>query len=140
MCKPLDLNSAYAYLLLCQHFGATCVVAKSKAQVVGFVSAYRPPTEPSDLFIWQVAVDPGARGSGLGAEMILRLLARAALGDVRYLETTVSPSNQASRRMFQRLARRLDVPLQEQLMFGRDCFGAADHEEEILFRIGPLQA
>lgn len=140
LCKPLDLNSAYAYLLLCHHFGATCVIARSQAQVIGFVSAYRPPAEPNDLFIWQVAVDPEARGRGLGAEMILRLLARADLKDVRYLETTVSPSNQASRRMFQRLARRLGVPLQERLLFGRDCFGTADHEEEILFRIGPLQA
>ena len=140
LCKPLDLNSTYAYLLLCHHFGATCVVARSRGRIVGFVSAYRPPADPQVLFIWQVAVDPRARGTGLGADMIQQLLARADLKNIRYLETTVSPSNHASRRMFQRIAHRMDVSLQEQVLFGRNCFGGDDHEDEVLFRIGPIQA
>ncbi len=140
LCKPLDLNSTYAYLLLCHHFGATCVVAKSGGRIVGFVSAYRPPADQQVLFIWQVAVDPQARGTGLGTEMIQQLLARADLKNIRYLETTVSPSNHASRRMFERIAHRMNVSLQEQALFGRNCFGGDDHEEEALFRIGPIQA
>lgn len=138
-CKPLDPNSTYAYLLLCHHFGATCMLAKAGRRIVGFVSAYCPPGDPRVLFIWQVAVDPEARGAGLGTEMMQRLLARAALKGVRYLETTVSPSNHASRRMFQGFAQRSGVPLRERVLFGRDCFADEDHEEEILFRIGPLQ-
>ena len=140
LCKPLDLNSTYAYLLLCHHFGATCVVAKSGGRIVGFVSAYRPPADHQVLFIWQVAVDPQSRGTGLGADMVQQILVRADLKKIRYLETTVSPSNHASRRMFERIAHRMNVSLQEHALFGRDCFGGDDHEEEVLFRIGPIQA
>src|SRR5690606_39264906 len=56
-CPPLDVNSLYAYLLLCEHFSATCVVAESAGGLIdGFISAYVPPTRPDVIFVWQVAV------------------------------------------------------------------------------------
>ncbi|MFB5598283.1 MAG: diaminobutyrate acetyltransferase, partial [Nitrosopumilaceae archaeon] len=36
---PLDVNSEYAYLLLCHHFSDTCAVAKKDSKVIGFLSA-----------------------------------------------------------------------------------------------------
>lgn len=135
---PLDVNSTYAYLLLCQHFRDTCVVALRQGQLAGFVSAYIPPATPQVLFVWQVAVRADARGLGLGTAMLEELLARDQTASVRYLETTVSPSNQASRRMFASLARDRCVALEEQALFTPTMFGGADHEAERLLRIGPF--
>jgi L-2,4-diaminobutyric acid acetyltransferase len=70
--------------------------------------------------------------------MLEELLARDQTASVRYLETTVSPSNQASRRMFASLARDRGVALEEQALFTPTMFGGADHEAERLLRIGPF--
>lgn len=137
-CPPLDLNSAYAYLLLCAHHPETCVRAENAGRTVGFVSAYRVPQHPEVLFIWQVAVADEMRGKGLARRMLHELLARDAVRGCRYLETTVTPSNTASCGLFHALAAELEAPLQESVLFSRENFGAGSHESEMLFRIGPI--
>ena len=138
--KPLDVNSTYAYLLLCRDFAETCVHASIGGRAVGFLSAYRPPRSPDVVFVWQVAVAGECRGAGLGGSMLRELLAREALAGCRYLETTVSPSNEPSRRMFLSLARELEAPVEERTLFGSREFGGTEHEEEVLIRIGPIEA
>lgn len=137
-CRPLDLNSVYAYLLLCEHFAQTCVVAEHAGRVVGFVSAYRPPGRSETVFVWQVAVAEQVRGSGLAKAMLRELLARDAVRGCRYLETTVSPSNAPSRRLFRSLARELGAPVVESVLFSEKDFGEVSHEIEALLRIGPF--
>lgn len=137
-CPPLDVNSLYAYLLLTEHFAATCIVAEEDGEALGFVSAYTPPARPDVLFIWQVAVHERARGQRLGKRMLQALLQRPALDGVRYLETTVSPGNAGSRRMFNLLAQELDAAVNETPLFGKDMFGPQAHDDEPLLRIGPL--
>jgi L-2,4-diaminobutyric acid acetyltransferase len=137
-CGPLDLNSTYAYLLLCRHFPGTCVRAEHAERTVGFVSAYRPPDRDDVIFVWQVAVSGALRGQGLAGRMLRELLARPAMRGCRYLETTVSPSNEPSLKLFQRLARDLDAPVARQVMFEEADFGDERHESETLIRIGPI--
>ncbi|MEX2375678.1 MAG: diaminobutyrate acetyltransferase, partial [Dehalococcoidia bacterium] len=57
----LDLNSPYAYLLVCTDFAQTSLVATDATGVVGFIAAYRPPTRPDATFVWQVGVAKRAR-------------------------------------------------------------------------------
>ncbi len=135
-CPPLDLNSVYAYLLLSEHFSGTCVVAEREDSIDGFISAYRLPQKPNTLFVWQVAVHERARGCALGRRMLQYLLEHAL--DLRFLETTVSPDNQASRRMFEAVAQHYSVPLQESEFFEESAFGAQEHPSEPLLRIGPI--
>jgi L-2,4-diaminobutyric acid acetyltransferase len=52
----LDGNSVQCTLLQCGHFAKTSVAAFYERQLVGFVSAYYPPTEARTLFVWQVVV------------------------------------------------------------------------------------
>lgn len=138
-CPPLDVNSLYAYLLLCEHFSETCVVAESRGGGIdGFISAYVPPNRPDVIFIWQVAVHTRARGQRLGRAMLRALLQREALKHVRHLETTVGPDNQASRRTFTGLAGELGAHISEQPFFDRQLFGGADHDDEMLLKIGPF--
>jgi len=136
---PLDLNSAYNYFLLCSHFAQTCVVGRSaEGEVLSFLSAYRQPQAPETLFIWQVAVDARLRGRGMAGRMLEEVLGREAVRGVHYLETTVSPSNTASRRVFERFAAGRSAGWHEEEFLSREIFGEESHEEEILFRIGPL--
>lgn len=137
-CPPLDLNSPYAYLLLCAHHARTCVVAENADGLVGFVSAYRPPETPDVVFVWQIAVASAARGHRLAPRMLRHLLARPALAGCRWLETTVTPSNAASRAVFASLAARINAGSEERTFFAADHFQDPHHEPEMLIRIGPM--
>jgi L-2,4-diaminobutyric acid acetyltransferase len=66
------------------------------------------------------------------------LLHQILLSGVKYFEATVNPSNEASKRSFHKLAELLHAPCSEQLLFSQADFGNDGHEEEVLYRIGPL--
>ncbi|MGA7802718.1 MAG: diaminobutyrate acetyltransferase [Gammaproteobacteria bacterium] len=134
----LDVNSSYCYLLLCQDFADTCVVAEMDGKLVGFVTAYRPPTRNDVLFVWQIGVDGAARGRGVASTLLDTLLSLDACRDISYIETTISPSNGPSRALFQSLARRLEVEIAEHDGFAKELFPEGGHEPEHLFRLGPL--
>jgi L-2,4-diaminobutyric acid acetyltransferase len=135
----LDHNSSYAYLLLCRDFGDTCVVAERDGRLHGFITGYRPPRESDTLFVWQVGVSPAARGEGLASRLLDELLRTEGCRGVRFLETTVTPSNEASRAMFASLARRLNTDMTESAGFTSELFPDPDHEPERRLRIGPFE-
>lgn len=139
-CPPLDVNSAYCNLLQCTHFTDTCVLAEDDAGVIGWVSAYRPPAVPNQVFVWQVAVAPCARGGGLGGRMLDALLARPALRGVTTLAATITEENTASWSLFASLARRHGARMQRRPMFDRAAHFANSHPSEHLVTIGPLVA
>ncbi|MGM0594641.1 MAG: diaminobutyrate acetyltransferase [Pseudomonadota bacterium] len=136
-CPPLDVNSSYNYFLLCSHFRDTCVVAEADNRLVGFLSAYLIPGRSDTLFVWQVAVDEAARGQGLAGRMLEHVMARPFCADVSTLETTISPSNLSSRRVFQRYAEKRATEINEETFIEVHHFGGEAHEEERLIRIGP---
>ena len=137
---PLDPNSLYSYHLLCRHFSDTCGVAEQDGDIVGFISAYIEPNSPDTLFVWQVVVADNQRGQGLAGRMLNTLVARPICGKLRQLESTVNPSNQVSRRLFERFAQQQGCSLNESLFLSEEAFGGEDHEKEILLAIGPLKA
>lgn len=134
----LDENSCYAYLLLCEHFADTCVVALRDENVVGFVTAYRLPNRPEAVFVWQVGVDASARRQGLAQALLDHLLDLPACRGVRFLEATVTPSNRASRRLFESVARKRGVGCVWGRGFVAADFGGPSHEDEELVRLGPF--
>jgi len=138
-CEPLDLNSIYAYLLLCTDFAGTCAVATEGGKILGFVSGYLKPAEPATLFIWQVAVSPSTRGRGLAKAMLNEILSRPACQRVTQLEATVSPTNKPSRNLFESLAREQQAACSWSPLFHAADFGNELHEEEQLLRISPLR-
>lgn len=138
--KKLDLNTPYAYLLWCRDFADTSVVAKVDGRAVGFVIAYRRPSAPDAALVWQVAVDASQRGQGLAGALLDALFTRLVGQGVRYLETTVTPDNEASIRTFASFATRWHAPMEQQRLFDASDFPVDDepHEPEDLYRIGPL--
>jgi L-2,4-diaminobutyric acid acetyltransferase len=138
-CGELDVNSRYAYLLLCRDFAETCAIAELEREPVGFASGYLKPSDPSVLFIWQVAVSPDARGFGVGKGLLREVLGRPACDRVEQMEATITPSNQASWALFHSLARERGALCARSLAFRVQDFGGQQHEEEHLLRIGPIE-
>jgi diaminobutyrate acetyltransferase len=140
-CPELDSNSFYCYWLLCNRFAATCFVAERGGQIVGFVTSFISPGDSDVLFVWQLCVAPHARGCGVAGSLLDRLVA-AQPQLPRFVEATVSPSNDASRKSFRALARRLAASYNETACLAVADFpgSAAAHEAENLVRVGPLGA
>jgi len=130
----LDVNSEYLYLLQATHFREFCSVAIQNDNVVGFTSAYLIPNEEATLFIWQVAVDSSTRGKGLAQKMILDILQRESTKNVNTIHTTISPSNNASQRVFEKLSSKYGVSFEKEIMFEIGDFNNA-HEDEVLYKI-----
>jgi L-2,4-diaminobutyric acid acetyltransferase len=138
--RTLDLNSSYSYLLWCRDFSATSVVARgADGEPVGFITGYVRPQHPRTLVVWQVAVDEAARGRGLAAAMLDGLAARTAqeLG-VDGIETTVTPDNTPSNRLFTSFAERHGARTEKEVLFDAGVFPESGHEPEVLYRIGPV--
>ncbi|MFE7790303.1 diaminobutyrate acetyltransferase [Streptomyces sp. NPDC057460] len=138
--EVLDLNSSYSYLLWCRDFAATSVVARdATGEPVAFVTGYIRPDRPETLVVWQVAVDHGHRGIGLAAELLDSLTARVtAEQDLARVETTITPDNTASDRLFTSYALRHDAAVEREVLFDGGLFPEGTHLPEVLYRIGPF--
>jgi L-2,4-diaminobutyric acid acetyltransferase len=134
----LDVNSPYAYLLWCRDFATTSVLAEVGGQPAGYITGYRRPEQPTTVVVWQVAVNAAHRGAGIAGLMLDHLLARLQPDGVTHLETSVTPDNEASQRLFIAFARRWDAAVERSELFGPGLFPDG-HLAEELFRIGPMQ-
>ncbi|WP_079110555.1 diaminobutyrate acetyltransferase [Streptomyces roseifaciens] len=139
----LDLNSSYSYLLWCRDFAATSAVARrtGDGEPAGFITGYVRPARPRTLVVWQVAVDRPHRGRGLAAALLEGLVARVARESetgIDGIETTVTPGNTASNRLFASFAERHGAPVEREVLFHGGLFPETGHDPEVLHRIGPL--
>lgn len=139
-CPEMDLNSLYAYLMLCKEFSETSRIAFTADKPVGYVCGLRPPQRPEAVFVWQVVVSPEARGAGVGARMLYDLATTLAKSNnpVHYVEATVAADNNASRALFNGLAKKLDATFMEEKYLSESDFGAHNHPAEPLIIIGPF--
>lgn len=134
--ERLDLNTPYAYLLWAHDFATTSLVAELDGEVCGFVSGYLRPEDQDTVMVWQVAVDESARGHGLAGRLLDELVERTGADT---LETTITASNPASRRLFASFAERQGAELTVTDLFAVDHFPPGDDwQPELLHRITPL--
>lgn len=136
-CTTLDLNSEYCYMLLATDFQKTCAISQIGQDVVGFVSGYIKPGSPGTLFVWQVAVDPDHRGKQIAHFMMTELLSRPHLSEINLIEATVSPSNFASQKLFEKIARTLNTSV-NMTPYISDSQFTDSHESEDLYTVGPF--
>lgn len=135
---PLDTNSLYCNLLQTTHFAKTAVAAWHDGELVGFVSGYIKPEQPDTYFLWQVVVGEAARGQGLAKRMIQSIFERPDLATVTWLETTITPDNEASQRLFKSLARDWNAQVDVSVLFDKQRHFGGQHNSEELYRIGPV--
>jgi diaminobutyrate acetyltransferase len=132
----LDLNSAYAYLMMADMFPDTCAVAYAGEKLAGFIMGYRKPGQQDTLFIWQIGVDSSCRGAGVGRKLLEELLERKENIAVRFVEATVGPNNAASKALFLGLAARRQAGCTIHEYYPQSLFPSGEqHEAELLFRI-----
>ncbi|MER7108940.1 diaminobutyrate acetyltransferase [Streptomyces sp. NPDC000229] len=137
--EVLDLNSSYSYLLWCRDFASTSLVARGADGVpIAFVTGYIRPQRPQTLVVWQVAVDQAHRGRGLAGVLLDALTARVAGQGVHTVETTITPDNAASDRLFTSYAERRGASLEREVLFDGGLFPEGTHEPEVLYRISPI--
>ncbi|MGW3411016.1 diaminobutyrate acetyltransferase [Streptomyces sp. NPDC000888] len=138
--RTLDLNSSYSYLLWCRDFAGTSAVARdADGAPVGFVTGYVRPERPGTLLVWQVAVDGAHRGRGLAGALLDGLTARVAKERrTTVVETTITPGNTASERLFTSYAARHGAGVEREVLFQAGQFPDGSHDPEVLYRIGPL--
>jgi L-2,4-diaminobutyric acid acetyltransferase len=134
----LDVNSPYAYLLWCRDFAAASVIAEEDGQPAGYITGYRRPDQPATVLVWQIAVNSAHRGAGIAGRMLDHLVARLQPDGVTHLETSITPDNEASQRLFLAFARRWDAAVERSELFSAGLFPDG-HLGEELFRIGPLR-
>ncbi|MFD0312262.1 diaminobutyrate acetyltransferase [Streptomyces sp. NPDC127119] len=136
----LDLNSSYSYLLWCRDFSGTSAVARTAdGEPVAFVTGYIRPERPHTLLVWQVAVDAAQRGRGLAAALLDGLTRQVAgRHELTSMETTISPGNTASERLFTSYAARHGASVEREVLFDTGQFPDGPHDPEVLYRIGPL--
>lgn len=134
----LDLNSSYSYIMWCDKFADSSIVAYKNDELVGFIKGFVHESQGKQvLFIWQIAVVESVRGEGLGTKMIQAVLEHTK---VEYLEATVTPSNTASNNLFKGIAEKFNATYQLNEYIKSDDFPSVeDEEEEKLYHIGPIK-
>ncbi|MFE6161834.1 diaminobutyrate acetyltransferase [Streptomyces sp. NPDC056486] len=138
--KVLDLNSSYSYLLWCRDFAATSVVARdANGEPAGFITGYIRPERPRTLVVWQVAVDQAHRGRGLAGALLDGLTSKVAADrELVSVETTITPDNTPSERLFTSYAQRHGASVERTVLFDAGLFPEEGHEPEVLFLIEPV--
>ena len=134
----LDVNSSYSYLMWGKYFNNTSIVAELNGKIVGFVAGFIQPNTKDVLFVWQVGVSESQQGKGLASRLILEILKRSACKQIQYLEATVTPSNEASKKLFSGLANKLNTDCRVFECFSKEQFPDDSHEAEMTYRIGPF--
>lgn len=137
-CPPLDRNSLYANLIQCTHFSKTCAVARVGGKLVGWISGHRPPSDDQTFFLWQVAVHPDARGTGLPRRMLADILRRPEQFGIRRIETSITQANEASWALFQSISAWLGAQMRNELWFDQERHFGGQNASEFLVTIGPF--
>lgn len=136
----LDLNSAYFYNQFSTHFSDTSIVAIQDDRIVGFVIAYWNPQQQDSLFIWQIGVCPSAQRQGIGLALLQSLIASQANQPLTTIQATITPSNNASIRLFHSLATTRHTSLTRTPHFSRDDFPDCHEPEDLItITINPSQ-
>lgn len=139
-CPPLDLNSRYAYFLLCDHFSSTSIICRDSSnndEVVGFIGGYRKPKEPETLFVWQIAVAEKCRGEKLSHKMLERLIQDTDPVAIENVEATYTPSNKASYYFFSRFGEGKGARVETGNYLSEEDLGGSEsnHEAEETIKI-----
>ena len=131
----VGLNSRYTYLLLAKDFSDTCLIAEHDKKVIAFSSGYIPPARPNTFFSWEIVVHKDYRGNGLQLSLLRNQI---KMTGAKFFEGTVNPSNEFCKDNFEKLAKSLGAKLRKGILFSKEDFENDGHEEEVLYRIGPI--
>ena len=132
---PLTAHTAYTYWSLCRYSSDMCFVAETNGSLVGLVTGMVSTAKPITLFIWQLGVARDCRGSGLSDRLLDRIAQAARRVGAECLEFTIERRNPASRKAFERLAKRLGARMVEMGVAGVPEHIQSRENPDVLYRI-----
>lgn len=94
----------YNYWMLSEYSAEYTLLAIHNGKAVGFVSGFPIHGKPYEMFVIQICVDPEMRGAQVASRMLEELYRRHNQGGRFAIECTISPTNDASRKTFAKLA------------------------------------
>jgi L-2,4-diaminobutyric acid acetyltransferase len=133
----LEVNTAYFYLIFCEEFQNSCLLAEQDGQVVGVVLGFRRPKSIETLFCWQIGVLPSARGQGLAKQMLKAWIRLAGNESVTRVQASVAKDNVASDRLFRAFARDLGAQCNITPWLASSLLPSG-HNDEPLYDISPI--
>lgn len=133
----LEVNTAYFYLIFCEEFQNSCLLAEQDGQVVGVVLGFRRPKSIETLFCWQIGVLPSARGQGLAKQMLKAWIRLAGNESVSRVQASVAKDNVASDRLFRAFARDLGAQCNITPWLTSPLLPSG-HSDEPLYDISPI--
>ncbi|QEM82273.1 GNAT family N-acetyltransferase [Halomonas binhaiensis] len=127
----LDLYPEYFYLVWARDFRKTSLVAKSGDRLLGYILAYIRPDDNRTLFLWQIAVDPSVRSSGLGFSLVKKLIDSVG-EDVSAFEATIDVCNDAAYNTLTSLAKQYETNVSQKDLFLESDFISSHHKETLI--------
>ena len=132
----LDFNSSYLYCLLSTHFEETCRVAiDTSGAIIGALVGYGLPNQDT-YFCWQIGVHPKHRGQGIATRLLQNVM--ESNDQFQYLEATVAPSNDESRRLFSQIGANIKHG-NARVEWTKNYFSSSLDVQEDLVRVGPFE-
>lgn len=100
--RDLDKHTTYTYWVARKMFPELFLVADIKEQVVGFTFGVQ---KNDCVFLWQVGVLENFRHHGIASRLIHEFINQAKQRGAVEMLVTISPSNRASKRVFESVAK-----------------------------------
>ena len=93
----------YVYWIMEEYFPSSNYVLSIENKIIGFICAL-PSIDKQCYFIWQLVVDVDYKGKGVATLLVNRIIEEAKLRAMNKLEFSISSSNNASYKLFERIA------------------------------------
>jgi len=128
----LDVNSAFYYALWIKEWSDTCAVAVSNGCIVGVLTGFVRPTNPSVYFSWQACISPTTDESNLAFCLYKYVLDPLIIRGVTHLETTVDRTNRFVRLMLAKMAHHYGSEVEDGgTLFSTQLLGTNNYSEEL---------
>ena len=88
--------------MLFRYFQELCLLAEEDVGPLGFVVGFQSTSSRLAFFLWQIGVDPSARGKGVATDLVRAAVANAKILGCVALECTIT--NKSSYRVFEKVA------------------------------------
>ena len=98
---PSECYAEHFYKIMLRYFGNTCVVARDRKNIIGFVLGFFSQVQTDTYFLWQIATLPAYQGMGIGKKLVREVEKILSKMNCRRIEVTIAPDNTPSQKLFE---------------------------------------
>ncbi len=94
----------YVYWIMEEYFSSSNYIVTDSNRIIGFICAL-PSLDKKCYFIWQIVVASDYRGKKIASLLVNRIIEEAKLKAFNRLELSIHGENEASQKLFERIAK-----------------------------------